>query len=94
MPNITFPKECSDNVTLYISPPNLNFFTKFNNQTNQLVFNPLTEFIIGSYTVFLLLDNNMGVNSSHSFNLDVYDQPRLLKDKIVYEVEVGNNKIF
>lgn len=94
MPNITFPKECSDNVTLYISPPFLNLFTKFNNKTNQLVFNPLTELIIGSYTVYLLLDNNIGVNSSHSFNLDVYDQPRLLKDKIVYEVEVGNNKIF
>lgn len=42
----------------------------------------------------MLLDNNMGVNSSFSFNLDVYDKPRLLKDEIVYEVEIGNMKVF
>ncbi len=36
----------------------------------------------------------MGVNSSFSFNLDVYDRPRLLNEKIVYEVEIGNKKIF
>lgn len=36
----------------------------------------------------------MGVNSSFSFNLDVYDRPRLLNEKIVYEVEIGNLKTF
>ena len=36
----------------------------------------------------------MGVNSSFSFNLDVYDKPRLLNEKIVYEVEIGNMKVF
>jgi hypothetical protein len=36
----------------------------------------------------------MGVNNSFTFNLDVYDKPRLLKDQIVFEVEIGNMKVF
>ena len=80
LPNITFPKECSDSVNVSISPPDLNMFTKYNNQTNQLIFNPVISFYIGSYTAYLILDNNMGANASYSFNLEVYDRPRLLKD--------------
>ena len=36
----------------------------------------------------------MGLNSSFNFNLDVYDRPRLLVQKIVFEVEIGNIKTF
>jgi hypothetical protein len=94
LPNITYPKECSSSVNVYITPTYIRLFTKYDNETNSIIFNPLIPFVIGSYTVSILLDNNMGLNSSFSFNLDVYDKPRLLKDDIVYEVDAGNMKVF
>ena len=42
----------------------------------------------------MLLDNNMGINASYYFNLDVYDKPRFFKDKFQYEVEIGKMKTF
>jgi hypothetical protein len=36
----------------------------------------------------------MAINSSFSFNLDVYDKPRLFMDRIVSEVKIGNKEIF
>jgi hypothetical protein len=36
----------------------------------------------------------MGINASYFFDLDVFDKPRLFKDKILYEVEIGKMKTF
>ncbi len=58
------------------------------------MFKPTNKFIIGTFQVNLLLDNNMGVNSSYFFNLDVYDAPRFSeKFKHFYEVGIDNKMI-
>ena len=94
LPNISQPKECGENIKVYIDPPQVKLFTKYDNITNQLIINPLIPFLIGSYTVNMLLDNNMGVNASYSFDVVLYDKPRLTKDLIVFEVKIGNLKQF
>lgn len=58
------------------------------------MFKPTDKFLIGSFQVNLLLDNNMGVNSSYYFNLDVYDAPRFSeKLKNIYDVGIDNKMI-
>jgi hypothetical protein len=68
--------ECGSYLKVYVEPSEILIFTKYYQDKNELVFRPPNEFFIGTYQVNLLLDNNMGINSSFVFNLDVYDEPR------------------
>ena len=41
-----------------------------------------------------MLDNDMGMNNTYQFNLDVYDAPRFSSKILpIYEVGIGNSKL-
>jgi hypothetical protein len=86
--------ECGSYLKVYVEPSEILTFTKYYPDKNEIIFRPPNEFIIGTYQVNLLLDNNMGMNSSFVFNLDVYDEPRFSsKLQTVYEMGVGSKMI-
>ncbi len=89
LPEIKYPTECGSKFTFYLEPYEIRSFTKYSYDSNSLVISPGFPFMIGSYTVQILLDNQMGVNASYKFNLDVYDQPRFKEKLTLIEVEIG-----
>jgi hypothetical protein len=72
----------------------LNKFVEYFEDENKLVFKPSNKYLIGTHRINLLLDNNMGINSSFIFDLDVYDFPRFSKSlKKVYEIGISSKEI-
>ena len=64
-----------------IGPPSLKGFVKFDSDANQLIFSPNNIFQIGTYQVYLTIQNYLGLLKYDSFYLTVYETPQIGKFK-------------